>query len=743
MARTVKKKNNKTTEVLASQIISCKDLARQMVLDNKNGQRFCFILGSGASIESGIPTGYKLELAWMNYLMGREKDIFDQIEGSGYGERADQLLIDHTEDETRELTRRMSEDKRLKHPFSDIEAAWQEALDEKKTGPWKYNFSEYYFDIYRLRFSTDETSGYRYLEQIMEKCKPSIGYHTLAHLLTKSNQNNLVISTNFDSLVEDALFLYTDKKPLVVNHESLAKFIDPNIQRPMVAKVHRGLFYDPMNSPDLKLSDGWKKELEHLFAMYTPIVIGYGGGDHSLMDYLEKNVPRRIYWSFLGGIDGVPDRIKKMVTKSPCGRFVSIKGFDSMMLELGKALFGPEALTPTMVMQHFDNHMKEFIKNWGELEKRKDLEEELKEILQCEAEMKKKRKTEKQLTAWDHFQMAMEHENNNPQKAVKEYSSAIELKPDYAEAYNRRGFAYNDLGEHLKAIADYDKAIALKPDYAEAYNNRGYEYSDLGEHLKAIAEFNKAIALKPDYAEAYSNRGCEYSDLGEHLKAIADFNKAIALKPDYAEAYSNRGCEYSDLGEHLKAIADFNKAIALKPDFAECYNNRGQMFEDLGEHEKAIADYNRAIALKPNYAGAYNNRGYAYNELGEHHKAIADYDRAIALKTNYAGAYNNRGYAYNELGEHHKAIADYDRAIELKPGYANPHRHLGNIFAGQGNMEKALEELTMAISLNADYLEAYEDRAKVNDAMGQKEHAEADRAKAEELRKKNKPQKTP
>ncbi len=599
MARTVKKKNNKTTEVLASQIISCKDLARQMVLDNKDGQRFCFILGSGASIESGIPTGYKLEMAWMDYLMGRGRDVFDLTEGSNYGERADQLLSDHTEDETRDLASRMFEDKRLKHPFSEIEAAWQETLDNTKNTSRKYNFSEYYFDIYRLRFSTDETSGYRYLERIMEKCKPSIGYHTLAHLLTKTNQNNLVITTNFDSLVEDALFLYTDKKPLVVNHESLAKFIDPNIQRPMVAKVHRGLFYDPMNSPDLKLSDGWKKELEHLFAQYTPIVIGYGGGDRSLMDFLEQDTPRRIYWSFLGGIEGVPDRIKKMVTNSSCGRFVSIKGFDSMMLELGKALFGPEALTPTTVMQHFDKHMAEFTSDWSHLEQRENLKEELKEIFQCEEEMKKKRKTEKHLTAWDHFQTARDYQNKNKYKeAIREYSAAIALKPDYAVAYYNRGHAYEYLGEHQQAIADFDKAIALKPDVAAAYHSRGYEYGNQGEYQQAITDFDKAIALKPDFAGAYNNRGYAYAVLGECQKAIADFEAAIALEPDSANPHRHLGNIYADQGNTEKALEELTKAISLNADYLEAYEDRAKVYDAMGQKEHAEADRAKAEELR-------------------------------------------------------------------------------------------------------------------------------------------------
>ena len=62
-----------------------------------------------------------------------------------------------------------------------------------------------------------------------------------------------------------------------------------------------------------------------------------------------------------------------------------------------------------------------------------------------------------------------------------------------------------------QAIADYNMAIELKPDYAQAYVNRGNAYRDKGVIDRAIADYSKAIELKPDYAQAYYNRGGAYN----------------------------------------------------------------------------------------------------------------------------------------------------------------------------------------------------------------------------------------
>jgi tetratricopeptide (TPR) repeat protein len=61
------------------------------------------------------------------------------------------------------------------------------------------------------------------------------------------------------------------------------------------------------------------------------------------------------------------------------------------------------------------------------------------------------------------------------------------------------------------AITNYTEAIRLKPDFAEAYYNRGVSYDNICEWDKAIADFSEVIRLKPDYEEAYMERGQIYA----------------------------------------------------------------------------------------------------------------------------------------------------------------------------------------------------------------------------------------
>lgn len=86
--------------------------------------------------------------------------------------------------------------------------------------------------------------------------------------------------------------------------------------------------------------------------------------------------------------------------------------------------------------------------------------------------------------------------------------------------------------KHLydKAVDEYTQAIAIDPNYADAYNSRGVAYAKLMDFQKAVADFSQAIALTPENPESYHNRGMVLSQMREYERAIADFDTAIRLK---------------------------------------------------------------------------------------------------------------------------------------------------------------------------------------------------------------------
>ena len=166
-----------------------------------------------------------------------------------------------------------------------------------------------------------------------------------------------------------------------------------------------------------------------------------------------------------------------------------------------------------------------------------------------------------------------------------------------ARSWFSAGYLYGAEDKKEESISAYDKAINLKPDYAEAYAARGTVKSVLNRRESAIDDYNEAIRLKPDFAEVYNNRGCEMTILGQYELAMDDCNEAIRLKPDFAYAYDSRGTVKQSLGQHESAVDDYNEAIRLKPDYAEAYYNRGNVHVDLENIEGAKANFQIALEL--------------------------------------------------------------------------------------------------------------------------------------------------
>jgi tetratricopeptide (TPR) repeat protein len=96
-------------------------------------------------------------------------------------------------------------------------------------------------------------------------------------------------------------------------------------------------------------------------------------------------------------------------------------------------------------------------------------------------------------------------------------------------AYEVLGIAWYSKKEYDKAIADYTKAIESNPRSDEAYYNRGNAWYDKGDYTKAIADYTKVIEINPKDALAYHCRGDAWEKKGNHAKAKADYAKAKEL----------------------------------------------------------------------------------------------------------------------------------------------------------------------------------------------------------------------
>ena len=183
--------------------------------------------------------------------------------------------------------------------------------------------------------------------------------------------------------------------------------------------------------------------------------------------------------------------------------------------------------------------------------------------------------------------------------AIHEFDQAIELKPDYADAYFGRGLAHLSKLEYNLSIIDLSQAISIKPAFVEAYYYRGTIYANQTSYDKAIADLTQAIQLDIGYTPAYFSRGGVYLDIENYESAVADYSEVIEQEPSNAVAYNNRCWSYFKQGKYELALPDCERSLVLAQDDINTLDSRARVYLALGDTEKAIADFERIIELNP------------------------------------------------------------------------------------------------------------------------------------------------
>lgn len=208
---------------------------------------------------------------------------------------------------------------------------------------------------------------------------------------------------------------------------------------------------------------------------------------------------------------------------------------------------------------------------------------------------------------------------------------------ELAGLYLNRGLRYAYIKDKQRALSDYTKAIETDPDFPKPYNNRGSLYFEqFNDYDRALDDYNEAIEVDPKYVIAYNGRAEVYSARGDYENAIADFNDALNLSPQYTLAYFNRSFTYIRMKDYAKALADANQAVRLEPRAWQPLWARGIAHFAGGKLDLAIADYNAAIQINAKFAEPLYARGLAKLRKGDDAGGNADIAAAKAIKAEVA-----------------------------------------------------------------------------------------------------------
>jgi tetratricopeptide (TPR) repeat protein len=211
----------------------------------------------------------------------------------------------------------------------------------------------------------------------------------------------------------------------------------------------------------------------------------------------------------------------------------------------------------------------------------------------------------------------------------------------HAEAYYYKGIIMYQVGDYDEAIKDYSGAIEIKPDYAYAYNDRASAKRAKKDLAGAIADYEKALSLNPSFVFIYNNLGSAYRLNKNYDKAIEYYTKAMNAKPEYLLALNNRGAAKLEAGKLDEAKKDFEEVLTKDPKNSNAFNNLASVALKQKDWKKAKDMSSKAIELNANNGPAYFNRGIARQMLREEDGSCADWKKASDLGVSAAKTFMN------------------------------------------------------------------------------------------------------
>lgn len=122
-----------------------------------------------------------------------------------------------------------------------------------------------------------------------------------------------------------------------------------------------------------------------------------------------------------------------------------------------------------------------------------------------------------------------------------------------------------DSRQWAEAAQAYEKAIELDPEYADAYCNLGAVRYNQGQRAAARRAFEACLARAGDHVEANFNLANVLEEAGEDERALTFYRRALAADPLYPDLHINLALLYEKLGRMHPACRHWRRYLQIDP----------------------------------------------------------------------------------------------------------------------------------------------------------------------------------
>lgn len=285
--------------------------------------------------------------------------------------------------------------------------------------------------------------------------------------------------------------------------------------------------------------------------------------------------------------------------------------------------------------------------------------------------------------------------------AEKDYKISIEMGENTPEVHFNYAIILHQIGDFKESLKHNNKAIELNPDYANAYNFRAITHLMLFDLDAACLDSDKAFSLGLNKVVNIPIEICKGSNkeklefIGgfcltnkQYKKGTEVFTKLIEFNENLSGMYHNRGYCYFQIKDYKKAEIDYLKALELpNAEVDMLYDNLSLLYFEQENYTKSLEYASKRIELNPNNHVPYIDRGLNYRKLKKYVEAENDFNKSLEISPNFFRAFGYRAFLNLELGNFLKAYGDASEAVAINPSY-----DYGYLVLGQAKMELKMSD---------------------------------------------------
>jgi tetratricopeptide (TPR) repeat protein len=219
-----------------------------------------------------------------------------------------------------------------------------------------------------------------------------------------------------------------------------------------------------------------------------------------------------------------------------------------------------------------------------------------------------------------------------PDSSLAYLTTGLHLMENDSRGHFHMGEVQGILGYYDQAVASLNRAVDLKPDYAEAYYELGRIYTVKQQLDSAIYYYTSAVKHMPEEPTFLEGLGMALADGGYPEKAVWALEKSLEVDRQNPRTYHYLGnLNAINLQQPERALSYYRRSVVLEPDSSRIYINLGNTFTLLGKYKEAIKSYERELRYRPKSPDVFVNLGRVYILMGKKVDARKALQRALEI----------------------------------------------------------------------------------------------------------------